>query len=734
MVLSVAARWLEVFERGCEPIYFVELELGPMAYVTVNDFSAGAGDTFTLSLNNGAVTYLFTEGGVGDGGFARGASNTQCATNIAAAINAHSSAGLLLYAVARGSIVTIIPIGGLTGLAVTSISDAQAWRADPEAVPQYSRFVSGEDTWASGDASTVFYPNSIVEVTPFASSIDPVTREVSVGDVEIVFAADGAMRDLIKRSRPKGKPVTLKIGAPEIQLSEFLQIGVFIIDEVVPEYGSITLRCIEPFGYSLDAKVTGEFVCMHPLACIRKILSLADVPSRFIDDASLESTSLTSTISHWAVSRHNSPSAQIGTYNLNTATGVNEPTKVKDLIDDLSRLMNGALRIREDGKYTFVFYNADASSVRHLTTDDVSDFEQVSTFENFHNRVTVEGVIDPSEGERVPLFTAIDRISEMSSGVSGTNRNFTLTIDSDWLGSVGFLHRNLSTASTTSDPLVVEMTSLVGFCGTRPETTTEATLGQTQRTADTLSSTRTAFLMLTDGTNREIIEVESYRISNAIDEFGVYSVGGDELPTTVFTEPALNNGANSGNKWLWRLGVFGIKTGGRGAKSTTAIPWIGTMNAPTADASAPTQGVRTVRVYDVTIPIAMAEARINRFAYGVPIARIRVHPRHVDLQLGDFITIDHGVYLAFSKDGADTNTVWEIISKEYQLTDDLPCVVLTLAWVRDDVALTASVVYTAETGTAIPVPAPVTQPIFDEVVTDNSDVWVTSNADEVVYR
>lgn len=47
-----------------------------------------AGDTITFTF--GAKTIVLTEGASGENGFARGASNTTCAANLAACINAHS--------------------------------------------------------------------------------------------------------------------------------------------------------------------------------------------------------------------------------------------------------------------------------------------------------------------------------------------------------------------------------------------------------------------------------------------------------------------------------------------------------------------------------------------------------------------------------------------------------------------------------------------------------------------
>ncbi len=66
---------------------------GNIACVQAN----AAGDTITFTY--GAKTVVLTEGATGESGFARGASKTTCAANLATCINAHSILGPLLTAV-----------------------------------------------------------------------------------------------------------------------------------------------------------------------------------------------------------------------------------------------------------------------------------------------------------------------------------------------------------------------------------------------------------------------------------------------------------------------------------------------------------------------------------------------------------------------------------------------------------------------------------------------------------
>lgn len=96
---------------------------GNIACVQAN----AAGDTVTFTY--GAKTVVLTEGATGENGFARGASNTTCAANLAACINAHSVLGPLITAlgsVGNCGLTAKLPTVILTDIAMTT-NDATAF-------------------------------------------------------------------------------------------------------------------------------------------------------------------------------------------------------------------------------------------------------------------------------------------------------------------------------------------------------------------------------------------------------------------------------------------------------------------------------------------------------------------------------------------------------------------------------------------------------------------------------
>lgn len=80
-----------------------------------------AGNTITFTY--GAKTVVLTEGASGENGFARGASNTTCAANLAACINAHSilsSTLTALGAVGDCGLTANVPTALLQDIAMTT--------------------------------------------------------------------------------------------------------------------------------------------------------------------------------------------------------------------------------------------------------------------------------------------------------------------------------------------------------------------------------------------------------------------------------------------------------------------------------------------------------------------------------------------------------------------------------------------------------------------------------------
>lgn len=96
-----------------------------------------AGNTITFTY--GAQTVVLTEGASGENGFARGASDTTCAANLATCINAHSILGPLLTALGSSGNC------GLTANVPTALLQDMAMTTDDATAFAFTQLTSGTE-------------------------------------------------------------------------------------------------------------------------------------------------------------------------------------------------------------------------------------------------------------------------------------------------------------------------------------------------------------------------------------------------------------------------------------------------------------------------------------------------------------------------------------------------------------------------------------------------------------
>lgn len=714
MVLASATAFRESYRSGAQPIYLVEVDLGPAAYLQVVGYASGAGDTVTITRTTMDSTSVVTLATLTEGvDFDAETDDETTAANIAAAINAYSVAnlddtsiaGYPLKVRAEAAGDTVVLAGDGYRMLAFASSDTSAWIAEPVRLPRTIRFVSGDKPFG-----VYQYPCSVIEVSGVSSSMDPVTREVSLGNVDITVKDDGVLREYMRRTYAWiNRPVRVLAGYHGMSEDDFAPLAYGVIDDFRTEYGSITLQCIEPRKKTIEATYVGAMMNVHPIDALGELLrhSGADYSeANGFDRTGAEHTNT----GHWGVS------LAPGEYT------------VADLIDQLLKILGGTLTLNaETGDYEYRKLDTDASVDRHFTIDEISDFENVSNAKSGASRVVIVGATG------AVLFSNEDEVASNQGNV----REFVF--DTDFLGGA---HRvsypvpkvtNSEGAPLTAGILLNSATTGItvsyafanAFCGTRCQVNANRWASSVvYEPDDALSSTQVATLMIrstimspVDSSNPslgyEYIEMDDH-------EIGV-EVGGWVTDDTVFqtyepsaglfTEPDSSDGKFTHYPEVSR---FTIKSGGRGAHGTyetNALIFGGNME-----------------VFDVTIALAVADRVLSRSSNGMPEVRFRVDLSNIDLELGDFVTFDHPLFLGFKLSGADSSAVWEVISIEPDILSDSPGVMLTLALVRTAHRRTLS----AAPPPLWPPPRP---PAPSELMTtnDGSDNYTTEDG-ELYYR
>ncbi len=544
--------------------------------------------------------------------------------------------------------------------------------------------VKGGGTYEASTRNWAGYLPSIDDVTPFSTSVDPMTRESKVGNFAITSAPDGWLLDIACANQLKGAEITVLWGDMSAgSVADLAPKFLGTIENVLPDAVSntVVLSCKDYLSSILDVEIVGRWLNMHPLEIIEQILTTPTAGGGLgIDASRIDLTSLDpashDAIRHFVVSR--------GTISdLYKDTSVSSPTSAKQLIDDLAKLMDGQLMCREDGLIRFHRFEAGAAVVDNWTDDDFIDPPRLEDLDgNTRNRITLEfnqlsevgglnrynnEVITPTAMVyRRTNVDAADDIASPNQTQRIIDENFTTPwIEGDATISEYYFEiggdqvarpEGIPASLGPGDEFGLDGGMFHAFCGTRvPNFTTG--LGLFEPTLK-LDDDHWAYIRL----NQEIIAVDRC----VIDGRFVLHVFDSESTSTVvdligYAKSALPGGATFR---IAQRGCFGTP--------------IQDHEGPPARADLDYRTMGTI-ARDVTIPVFFVNAKIARFARGAPKITVSTPHTKYAVQVGDIVTLtttDVKYYGRLS--GLDTTDKWEIVGKEDNIFADEPHIKWTL--------------------------------------------------------
>jgi hypothetical protein len=201
----------------------------------------------------------------------------------------------------------------------------------------------------------------------------------------------------------------------------------------------------------------------------------------------------------------------------------------------------------------------------------------------------------------------------------------------------------------------------------------------------------------------------------------------------------------------WVGGSIGLPRGpaivpsGRGALDTTSSlddtrmlwgPSAVYLPVPGGSSATPTTPPNLfwvgIKATDITSAEHVAKRILDRCSEGMPIVKVRTGLEHIDLQLGDFVSLTANVYLRAGKNGSDTSTVFEIVRKEIFLEEDSPGAEFILAFVRQGVASSVPVTHPNENGKKVGLELTV-KSSQDTILLSLEGVAIYSNSGKTIY-
>ena len=533
----------------------------------------------------------------------------------------------------------------------------------------------------SGDRRLFNYPAVVSKITPRNSKYDEDRRRTTVGKMTVTFIHNehvdnktlpikkgGWLQAIISTTIIFNARIELFIGTQDLPESEFKMFWKGRVkDAHIDPTGTLHhLDCENTIGILNSEEFSGNIASEPPLDVMLQIIQ-AGSSSPDLFDASTFDQELHPTIAHHGVSR-TGRSGQVSVVS-NQITWLHQeivdPILSISLMLELLTLVDGGLFTGPTGKTAFKKLDRTEASVRSLTQDDIIGIpRQLSTYANLLNRSTMR--LSQAAGRLGDMSNRPDAriIANIGETIEFTSENLAAqadyayegessivvpeTIDSPWLNHATWGASELSGTLPTLSVKTLGIASRVGFAGTvlpAPRVS-----GDTVPVARQLNAGagRFAYLMVTgEDTNGEPV-FEIFRAVAATLDWGTGLSAdnyGDVWPITV----------------TWTIDQ-------RSLFGSTAF----------------FTNFRGRLFYDVTIPKAFTEGRVDQFFAGVPEFAVRINLWHRDLEEGDIIDVNHPIFSSLAMIGADSLTKWRIVKRDEDPLGDSPGIDMVLRWIRTD--------------------------------------------------
>lgn len=541
-----------------------------------------------------------------------------------------------------------------------SLTPTAAWyqavtRAEAK-IRFYVAIYDGTNTWkavsGSMDSGSDLYlatiPVAIQKVTPVAIELDPLTRETQIGEL-FLDVDDNWIRPIIVNNRIKGQRCTVKLGAAELDESDFMSFFVGPIEEIHPIDGhTVSLSVLDPFTVLNNTKITGHWINKHPLEVLYDgagggILEKCDLAADLIDEDSLDPSDAvyTGDISHFIVSRGGAHGSHW--------TGVNDPVPAFQLAQEITRLLNGHFVANEAGELSFVRFDASASAVDDWTINDIipGSFRQDSLEGNVVNRLICKfGATVGSQNTPQESYQADDTASQTTYKYPGQTERI-LGPDpwtTKWLdGGMNLLYAAIAAGDNS-----LRLYSGNGHAVSGSKYGSPAWA--------TVSAARPVYLLLDSSHIPGIANIEIVKATGLTINQGNIGVEVNDPDTGYRLETHYHD-----------LTFTGVS---RGQLDTDASAHKGSVSATTA----------LTLVYDITILVNLFDELLGRFQNGCPVINVDTLLTKYPLQIGDLITLTWSHFVAYGYDGITDADKWEIVGKELDIYSNPPVIKWALAY------------------------------------------------------
>jgi len=552
------------------------------------------------------------------------------------------------------------------------LTPSTAWyeafcRAD--AVPvMLVKIYDGSNTFSyvsSSMASTSDLAGTMVavrSVAPVGAQLDPLYRKMSYDEIWTECDWD-AVRPIVVNYRLKGKRMNIYLGTAELDEADFIYYATNTqIEEIIPSKEEGVVKFVArgqlqiAFDHHMD---TQYYINKHPLEClydgvgtgILEIAGLHSFDATSFDETQSQYDSINHLIVQRATTLWRSKDRSWQQHEDQTGWELGNNETAGSMAEDLCLLLNGHLVQTEDGDVKFNRFSSTAAAVDNWTVDDLlpgTSIEQEPLESNVINDIIAWFGQNMYDSKPTESYHAEETASQTAFAVPGeSGRVYSGGFTTSWTNTP----MELSAPIDDDDlSMILRGTSVTALSGNRAGMTIDAD----HPIYLLMDSTLTMPDDETVSHDVEIVKVTTIVRSSTYNVFPLVHVSG-----STYAEIGPYCGAVTCVIERAQLG-------------TTAYEH---DNLDT-------------KIFDITPIVILCDELLKRFAYGCPIIKVTTPMNKFAVQVGDLITITTGDYLAYGKDGLDTDDKWEVIGKQADPLANPPQIEWTLAYAYEAASIT----------------------------------------------
>ena len=468
-------------------------------------------------------------------------------------------------------------------------------------------------------------------VTVSSQSFDPIVRETQLSQIEVRLTDDGTLRSLVSSEVIISKDATVSLGTTSTAIADQQVFFRGPVLAVFFEAGGITIRIGALPSAIKDYQCLRTFFSKHPFDVLAQLLDDCGVTSGFRDTTSFTPATYANNFGHYTYSSLNNMrrisdnQEESGDWNFTPALtahgvaqeGYNGSAWHATFMVNALGFLNETMMVTEcvtfvdgNGKLKIKHFRSTDSAARHFTADDYTDFEQVPGSGALYNYAKI-GLGQSPKSDYI-IFK--DTASIAIYGQQDWNTDIVYnTACADFL--LGADHISISVDG------IGKGAGIDGFAGTKDILTSQA--------ADEKVSSAQPWYGLW---REEVIKATTRHVSNGRCGTRSRDIDG-QLGDMVYT---------SGN-----ISLDGFAT----------RPFAG---------SAQSDDQQLAGMFDITAVYNFGTSLINRFSHGAPQIKITLGLDHLDLELGDLVTLDNDLFASaeLGLDGLDSDVKFEITGKD----------------------------------------------------------------------